>query len=351
MQQLKLDIRESLDTTANPADPVLLCAADENYVKPLAVTLHSAASHLRVGARLRVLVMDGGLSEGSWHALRETLNDLPVDMHVIVPDRGLVEDLVTSHHITHTAYLRLLAARLLPDSIDKLIYLDSDVLVQDDLCKLWETDLEGNYCLAVPDIACPFVDARKADSNFKKSSPYMAALSPIRNWKQLGLDPAEPYFNSGVMVINLARWREEQIHVRLLDILRKHRRFVWCWDQYALNVAFSGNWKALPLRWNQGAHAFDYPDDTHSPLDREQFREMRKNPAIIHFTTEWKPWHARPYHRLHRKFIEYMDQHTVWSGWRPEQPSFNLKRWWDDRAVDFIRIATVRYRQLAAIWA
>ena len=275
-------------TSTRTDEPVLLCAADENYVRPLAVVLHSAVQNLRADSQLQVILMDGGISESSWMGLKETLVDLPIEIHVIKPDRDEISDLSISHHITHTAYLRLLAGRLLPETIDRVIYLDSDVLVQDDLTKLWELPVNDDYCLAVPDIACPYVSAKTADVNFKKSCPYMAALSPIANWRELGLRGEASYFNSGVMVLNLERWRRENIEVELLACLRDNPRHVWCWDQYALNVVFADQWSALPARWNQGAHVFEYPDASHSPIDQQQFIEMRDRPAIIHFTTEWK---------------------------------------------------------------
>ena len=232
----------------------MLCAADDNYVKPLAVMLMSAAQNLRDGHSLQVIVLDGGISEPSWGGLKESLVDLPVSIFSLRPELDDVKELGISHHITHTAYLRLLAGRLLPESVDRVIYLDSDLLVCDDLCKLWDEPLDGQYALAVPDIACPFVDTRYANCNFKKSSPYFAAIAPIANWKELGISPSSPYFNSGVMVLNIARMRTEKIEHKLLACLRSNKKHVWCWDQYALNVVFANQWKPLPLKWNQGAH-------------------------------------------------------------------------------------------------
>ena len=256
---------------------------------------------------------------------------------------------MTSHHITSTAYLRLLAANLLPDSIDKVIYLDSDVLVKDDLNKLWEIEIGNNYCLAVPDIACPFVDSRMADSNYRKSSPYLAAIAPIQNWRALELDPSQPYFNSGVMVLNLARWREEKIEHKLLECLRNNKRYVWCWDQYALNVVFAGQWGRLPLRWNLGAHAFEFPDKSHNPCDENEFQEMHDNPAIIHYTTEWKPWDYRPMHPLWPDFFDYLDK-TAWNGWRPEKPDFKFVDWWNSTAAEVIKRYIIGYRKVASLW-
>lgn len=332
--------------SAAPADPIVLCAADENYVRPLTVMLHSAAASLRAGRHLNVVLFDGGISESSMNGILESLEDLPVSIDVLRPDLSRVEDLMTSHHITHTAYLRLMAARLLPSSIQKVIYLDSDVLVVDDLTELWEMEIGEQYCLATTDIACPFIDARQVtDAEFQSSKPYFASIAPVANWKELGIEGSANYFNSGVMVLNLEKWRQEAVEERLFDCLRRNASFVWCWDQYALNVVFAGNWGQLPLRWNQGAHVFEYPDATHSPVGREAFESMRDRPAIIHYTTEFKPWDFQPFHPLRERFFQELDQ-TVWKGWRPTDPGFNFRRWWDRKAVSLIRATVIQWRKL-----
>ncbi len=329
-------------------EPIVLCAADDHYVRPLAVTLYSAARSLRNGSRLQVVVMDGGISAANWQGLRETLLDLPITVYRLQPDHQELSDLVTSHHITHTAYFRLLAARLIPDSIERVIYLDSDVLVRGDLTELWSCSPGDNYCLAVPDIACPFVDARRCDPQFRKSIPWLAALNPIPNWRQLGLDGQSAYFNSGVMVINLKRWREEKIEQRLLNCLRENAKFVWCWDQYALNVVFHQQWQPLPMHWNQGAHLFEYPDENSIPINTQEFRRMQDRPSLIHFTTEFKPWHANRFmpsnHPWRQAWFETLDQ-TAWRGWRPTPSPFSIQQWWTAQAIRGVRWGTVQSRR------
>ncbi len=349
---LQLGKHQTTLSSVSQTDPIVLCASDDNYAKPLAVMLHSAASNLRTGFHLNVVLMDGGISDSSWMGLKETLIDLPVTIHVLRPDRDEVSDLGTSHHITHTAYFRLLAARLLPDSIDKVIYLDSDVLVKGDLMELWDKKLNGNYCLAAIDIACPFVDAYAAQKKLKSlkpSIPHLAAISPIPNWSELSLDGSAHYFNSGVMVLNLARWRDESIDQELLSCLRDNEKHVWCWDQYALNVVFAGQWGRLPSRWNQGVHVFEYPDEGCSPISQTEFIDMRDNPSLIHFTTEFKPWDFRPYHPLRGWFYDALDQ-TAFSGWRPKQPEFSLQAWWDRQCIGFIRKWVVNYRRVRGLF-
>lgn len=346
-------LTRKLKLEVSTTSPIVLCAADENYIRPLAVTLHSAASHLTDGHFLQVVLLDGGITESSWMGLRETLIGLPVSVQVIRPDLSLVSDFATSHHISHAAYLRLLASNLLPDEIEKVIYLDSDLLVLDDVTKLWQCDLGDAYCAAVADIACPFIDAREhfdrhptSDAAFG-SVPYVAALCPIGNWSELGIDGAGRYFNSGVMVLNLKRWRDDGIAKRLFDCLRDNREHVWCWDQYALNVVFAGNWKELEPRWNQGSHVYQYPGSAECPIEPQQFIEMRDRPSIVHYTTEYKPWMHREFHPQRHRFFEALDR-TAFSGWRPVDPGFDFKDWWTFNVVKLIRHVVVGYRKLVS---
>lgn len=315
---------------------------------PLAVTLLSAAEHLDQDCELRVYLVDNGLAETSRAMLRETLADTRVSVE-FVPARDVsISDLGISHHISHAAYLRLFADRWLPEGIEKVIYLDSDLIVRESLTKLWDFDLGDNICLAAPDIACPFIDARRGSNNFRKSSPYLASLTPIVNYRELGLRPDAYYFNSGVMVLDVAQWRAGGIGDRLVECLRRNQSYVWCWDQYALNAVLANKWGRLPLRWNAGSHLFEFPSPGHSPIDPQEFEEMLTNPAIIHFTSEFKPWNYENQHPWRAQFFEMLDR-TVWKDWRPEKPKFSLAKAWQRQAVHWTKQFTIAYRKLAAL--
>ena len=337
----------NVDTTLT--EVVAVCACDDNYAMPLSVMLHSAARNLGSGSRLLVYFIDGGLSESSWEAIRETLVGLPIDVVSIQPDYSLVEHLHTSHHVTPAAYLRLLTAEIMPPEVEKAIYLDSDLLVCEDLTELWNMPLDDNYCLAAPDIACPFIDAREGCANYRLASPYLAALRPVPNYRELGMDPGAEYFNSGVMVLNLDLWRRDQVAAQMLDCLDKHEAHIWCWDQYALNIVFHRKWGRLPPRWNQGAHALEYPSTGYSPLDRDEFRDMLERPAIVHFTTEFKPWHFHWTHLRGDQFFAALDE-TAWAGWRPEHPGFSRADWQQRKIVGLIKWVVINYRKVASIW-
>jgi lipopolysaccharide biosynthesis glycosyltransferase len=328
---------------------VVVCACDNNYAMPLAVMLHSAATTLRPGSRLSVYFIDGGVSEEGWIALQETLHGLPIDVVSIQPDYSLVEHLHTSHHVTPSAYLRLLAAELLPAGVTRALYLDSDLVIREDLVKLWDQGLGDHQLLAVPDIACPFIDARLGCANWRRAIPWLASLRPIANYRELKLDPSAEYFNSGVMLINVEAWRQDQVAARMLDCLEQNRDHVWCWDQYALNVIFHGKWGRLPMRWNRGMHVFDFPSPQQSPVDPDEFREMLEHPAIVHYTTEFKPWHYRWKDRHSEEFYRALDQ-TSYAGWRPVKPDFSWRALSDAVGLEIVRAVVPRWRRLMTLF-
>ncbi len=340
------------DHHADPAGdpPHILCVADDAYAMPLAVTLASAARQLRSGLPLIVHLFDAGIREANWVGLKETLADLPIHVDRLPFDSARLQRLPVSHHISHAAYARLLAADLLPRDLRRVVYLDSDLLVRHDLTPLWEAPFDGAWCLAVPDIACPFVDARHADSNYRRAAPYLATPAPIRNWQALGLNPGDHYFNSGVLVIDLEAWRREDLSRRFLDCLAVNERWVWCWDQYALNVVLAGRWRRLPLRWNVGSHAFDYAEPTAAPWPADEFAAALEDPAILHFTSEFKPWRWKAIHPHRADFFEFLRQ-TAWHDWQPSPPQHPWRMWTDRWGIRLQKAATIACRSVTASWS
>lgn len=346
---LETRISESIELPASSSDAVLLCATDDAYVMPLAAMLYSAGENLRVGSRLLVMILDGGVSEENKQKLRESLVDLPIDLNWISFNAEILNRFEVSHHVSHTAYYRLLLSEVLPEQLDKVLYLDCDLLIQGDLMELWEQDLGESTLMAVPDVACPYVDATRGMKNFKRANPYLAAFRPIRNYQELGIDESSLYFNSGVMLIDVQKWRRDQVTNKLLQCMSSNQSFIWCWDQYALNVVLHGKWKPLDMRWNLGSHAFDYPGERYSPVESGEFTQMLSDPKVIHFTTEWKPWHYGIRHPYREQFFETLDR-TVWKGWRPDRPPFSWRKLVEKMMVGAIKKGTIAYRKITSVW-
>jgi lipopolysaccharide biosynthesis glycosyltransferase len=317
-------------TTASdhPGTIVAASATDDHYAMPLAVTIRSALNHLGAGRRLQLFVLDGGLSDESKARLLKSWNDSRLEVEWVRPDMNLVRDLGVSYQVTVVTYLRLLMATLLPPHVGRAIYLDADMLVRRDLGELWAEEQGGSAVLAVPDVAAPCLDAQASLANFDDCREHLCARTPIANYRELGLPPLGRYFNGGLLVADLDQWRRDDLGGQMLACLRKNREHVLWWDQYALNVVLARRWRALDLRWNQGAHLFVYPSWRASPFDRATFRRLRKAPWIVHFCSPSKPWHYLSRHPFRREFFRVLDR-TDWRGWRPERPENFLREWWN----------------------
>jgi lipopolysaccharide biosynthesis glycosyltransferase len=145
-----------------------------------------------------------------------------------------------------------------------------------------------------------------------------AASPRCLDWRELGIEPATPYFNAGAMVIPLDRWRAEAIGHRALEQLR---RVTFNYgDQCALNVVANGNWTAMAPHWNVQSGHFD--DGTLGWIveSAEDMDRATWNPSVVHFTSypdRNKPWEPRSTSPYREEWLAALDR-TAWAGWRPD---------------------------------
>lgn len=295
---------------------VVVMASDERFAMPLAVTVRSLLERLDPDRGLRLYLLDAGITPATHDRLRRSWNFRSFDFRVIKPETHQLQNLQISGHVNHVTYYRILMPQLLPEEEERVIYLDSDLLVCRDLGELWDETLADAWALAVPECAAPWMDAKVACERYRDCAPWLAATEPVRNYRELGIAPTAPNLNGGVLSVNLRAWRENDLCERMLACLRQHAEHVLWWDQYALNVVLATQWRALDARWNQGSQIYEYPSWKCSPLSRNQFELLCHDPWIVHFTSSVKPWHPASRHPHRREFFEVLDR-TAWKGWRP----------------------------------
>ena len=265
-------------------------AADARYALPLAVMLRSVASHLAPDAILDAYVLDDGLHPADRAKVCGSLTP-NVRLHWISPPAP-VAGLPMWGRMSNTTYRKLTLGEWLPPELDRVLWLDCDLLVTDDISRLWAIDLGGRTLLAVRDERVPLISSRFG----------------VAAWRELGLSPSEGYFNAGVLLVDLALWRNRQVYRRSIEYLHAYSNRVYFFDQEALNAVLVGQWGELDQRWN------------HNPmLDRLAGARRAAQPAgvpwIIHFSGNLKPWNSTrggPYLDLYRRCLDQ----TAWSGWR-----------------------------------
>jgi lipopolysaccharide biosynthesis glycosyltransferase len=280
------------------SDPiVIVSAADAGYIRPLAVMLQSLRMRLSEGRRVALYIADGGIAEPDKERVAEPWIVAGSQVHWFrVPDTTFA-GLPLWGRMSAAVYYKLWLANLLPASVRKALWLDADLLVLEDVARLWDLDLAGCHALAAQDSIVPLVSSRLG----------------VAGYAALGLDPAAKYYNAGVLVADLERWRRDDVAGQVMAHLHRHRDAVYFWDQEALNVVLANNWGDLDPRWN---HLVTYRDRA---AGRGSAAAQCRGAAaawILHFAGNHKPWVYRTSDRLSALYFEHLDL-TPWAGWRP----------------------------------
>ena len=188
-------------------------------------------------------------------------------------------------YISAGANLRLFLADAMPAHVTRFLYLDIDVLVHADLSPLWHVPLGDAVVGAVRDRGTPFMGSHGGP-------PGLSA----------DLDPASPYFNSGVLLVNPAQWRRRDITRRCIDYLVRYRDRLRYPDQDGLNIVCYGAWLELDDTWNY-QYARPGPDEP---------RPCRDGIRITHYAGNRKPWDADfPAEEHRRRYLEIVDHANV----------------------------------------
>jgi lipopolysaccharide biosynthesis glycosyltransferase len=306
----------------------LVCAADDAFTLPLAVTVRSVLDRAAASRPIRLFVMDGGISDRNRDRLMASWRDHRLTIEWRRPPRGLTERFGDDGRIKAASYFRIALPQFLPSDLSRLIYLDSDVLVRKDIGLLWDQWRDGPHCYAVQDSGAPYLDPRAVLANYDRCAPWLAGPAPIPNFRELGLPPDAQYFNSGVLMVDIARWRADDLSRLMLRCLADNRHKVLYHDQYALNVVLCGKWRPLDARWNQMSRVFRFPSWKDSPYDESTLHAVRTDPYIVHFTSVPKPWQPLCRHPYLQEFLECLDR-TAWAGTRPRP--WEIARNWSIR--------------------
>jgi len=223
------------DTCFKEHPLVIVSSADENYAMPLVVSMYSALSNLTYEGKVLLYLIDGGIRPRTKQRIGQVLHlkHLNIRIEWIQPDFSLIDKLKISGHINLTTYFRVLVPWLLPTSLKKAIYLDSDLVIEGNLHHIWEQDLGDNLALGCQDYLNPYVSCPEA---------------LLDTYQGLNLAKDTVYCNVGVMVIDLDRWRQEDIPSKVIELVQKYQFNLM--DQDGINAAIAGRWGLLDDKWN-----------------------------------------------------------------------------------------------------
>jgi lipopolysaccharide biosynthesis glycosyltransferase len=193
-------------------------------------------------------------------------------------------------HYTIDTYSRLWVGDFFPEEVDRVLYLDADIVVVGSIAPLWNTDLDGALMGTV--------DIPGSD----------------RGVTRLGMRAEDGYFNAGVLLIDLQQWRKTRAVDTVLDYITEHPERV-LYDQDALNACFLHRRKRLDYKWNVIWPFFREPSEL--PLSRAELEATRRDALIIHYNGASKPW---SYFADHPRTVDYL-RYLRMTEWRDVVPT------------------------------
>ncbi len=263
------------------------------------------------------------MSEKNKAGLRAIVEKFAQEIDFLTLDASLFKDVYLRGHILSLAtYARVLIPYII--DINKVLYLDSDMLIKSDISQLYDSNIEDWHLMAVRE---PMMDRS-------------------RN-RALGMSETAPYFNSGMLLINCIKWREDKIPDKVLEFARSEHERMFFHDQDALNVILQNKWKLLHPKWNQLANMYDFNSFIQTDYSESEFEECLNNPCIIHFT--WiKPDSYTCTHPSSAEYGEYLLQ-TPWAGALHNDKLNVLYKEWRERITQKRRKIKAKLKTLLKI--
>lgn len=269
----------------------ILCCINDAYAQHCAVLLASLFENNK-DVDLTIHVFSFSLNEESQDKLRNITKSYNQEISIQIINKPIFElPNLNNHYISAETYIRLFAALYLDSSIDKILYLDVDMVVVGSIKELLSLDLSNKLIGAIMD-------------------------SPEKGRNQrLNIPNKYGYFNAGVLLINLKKWREENYTQKCIDYICKNASLIVQHDQDVLNALAFNQWLRIDFKWNMLNTFFLYPPRIDSGL-RETLNKSKNDTRIVHFSGGVKPWTAWTRHPYSHKYYEYID-FTPWRGYRP----------------------------------
>ena len=240
-------------------------ATDSNYIVPISVVLQSIFAHHNSIVNIYLCYLENSLSDKDITYYSTLVNSNTCTFHPIMISKKHLAKLPNTRH-GKAALLRLYLPLLLPN-INKILYLDGDIVVNDNLTDLYNIELGENYIAASKD------------------------TSPIyhpNHIKKLGINTKHWYFNSGVTLMNLKAFRQINLIENINQYAKLYFSEISSPDQDILNYICQGHTIYIHPRYNMNYSV--EKDVAEQTWGREQIKEAKYSPAIIHYIGPIKPW-------------------------------------------------------------
>jgi len=258
---------------------VAICMSSSNYYVPyLTVALSSLVAHINNENNYDIIILTTSITEENKKILTNLLSAKNVSIRFYNPKEYFqdIKALYTCDHLSFETYFKL-SIPLFMQEYKKVLFLDSDIVVNCNLAELYNTDL-GQYPIG----ACKCLIMQSLSNTFPDWKHYLT--------ETLNLNNPEKYFQGGVLLINVQEWLKYNYSEKLIDSVQNNNfRIV---DQCALNKLFKDNYYQIDNEYNiETLQKCFLPHTQNISYDfRTIINNIRKQPCIIHYAGKDKPW-------------------------------------------------------------
>ncbi|HLS09345.1 glycosyltransferase family 8 protein [Lentibacillus sp.] len=260
----------------------ILVTLDANYIKPLKVALKSLFLNNR-DEMFTIYLMHSSLKQTELDDLSRFIQEHGSMLRPIYVADDYFLDAPAQSYYTKEMYYRLLAFKFLPESLDRILYLDPDILVINPVRELYETDLKG----------------------YLYAAAYHDKIS-VKEVNKIRLTPynIDAYYNSGVLLMNLEEQRQHIDEQTIYQFVEKNRARLIMPDQDVLNALYSKKIKSL----DEMLYNYDTRFYSHYKIKSNGICDMDyiiHHTVILHFCGRKKPWKKRYSGKFHALYKHY----------------------------------------------
>lgn len=283
--------------------------SSDSYCTVLGTSIVSLLENNKSFDSIRIFVIEEKINEKNKKKLKAMVNSYGREIVFIpMPDVNKTQDLglkaVRSDWIFNS-YCRLFLDQILPEDIDRVLYLDSDVLILDDLQELWHIDLKENCVAGVIDCL---------------SDKY---------YEMLEMSSSSHYCNSGVLLQDLRQWKKQKVGDKVRDYVHKSGGYIFFMEQTVFNVVLQDKILVLPPKYNTYTlmQCLSYKDimKLRRPRDyytEDEIKEAVRYPSIVHLTNTFiiknRAWYEDNNHPMKKTYAQYKAL-TPWK----DEPGFS----------------------------
>lgn len=271
----------------------ILYCTDENYVWLAGISIISLMENNKQ-YKVNVYIIADKISDTSKEQL-EGLENSYNNLNIYIKDLPNLDELLgiklnSGPYWSLSTYSRLFVGSILQDEIDKIIYLDCDIMVNDDLMPMWKSNMEDNWVGGCQDC----ISGLKWAANLKTD---------------------DVYINAGVLCMNLKKMRDDNVENKCIKYIKARNGKIFFNDQTVINDLMHKKIKIFPAKYNvitpiliNGYKAMRLKNDYTNYYSEEEINDAIRHPILLHFVGGnyvGRPWIKGCIHPYAKKFLGY----------------------------------------------